>query len=318
MSKTKEITLVDVFNMVHPKVKHATPEQREAWKDLMEGKLVSFDTWETELSNAKDDEARKKALESLIREDKMGYMALLRNLNNLIKYDVNPTTIKRAISKLVDPDSVKKSRQLPFRFLTAYNNVKGNRELTDAIADAMDIAVSNVPELNGKTLIAVDCSGSMNGDPFEKASIFCATLLKANKSADVILVSNRVREVTISSKSTTVDISKAIIAQGANGGTDIGLVFNYALSKSKGYNRIIILSDNESWLTSAQTGYRNYVRASKEDPYIYPIDIQGYGTADVTGSRVFHLTGWSDRLLDFIGAAEKGNTLIKYIKNYEI
>ncbi len=312
------VSLVDVFNMVHPKVEHASKEQKKAWKDLIEGKLTSEDTWETELSNAKDDEARKKALQSLIKEDKMGYMALLRNLNNMIKYGVNQATIKLVCKYLTDPERVKKSRQLPFRYLTAYDNVKGNRQFSDAIADAMDISVSNTPELSGNTLIAVDSSGSMDGDPIEKAVIFCATLMKANKNADIIFFSQKIKVIGMSGKAPVVDVSKALRAEHMGGGTDTGLVFDYALSKGKKYSRIIILSDNESWVTSAQNGYKNYTKASKDNPWVYAVDLQGYGTADLTGGRVIHLTGWSDKLLDFIGQAEKGDTIIKYIKNYEL
>ncbi len=312
------VSLVDLFNLTHPKTKHATKEQKAAWKDLINGKLTAEDTWETELSNAKDDKARKTALESLVRGEKMGYMALLRNLNNFVKYGVNETAIKRICGQLTDPDRVAKSKQLPFRFITAYNNVKGNRQFSDAISEAMDLAVSNVPELSGKTLIAVDSSGSMDGDPIEKACIFCATLMKANKNADVVFFSNTMKEISMSGRAPVVDLTEALRKQHMGGGTDTALVFNYALAKKKNYSRIIILSDNESWMSEAQRAYKNYVMASKENPFIYPIDLQGYSTADVKGNRVFHLTGWSDRVLDFIGQAEKGDTLIDYVKNYEL
>lgn len=313
-----QVSLVDLFNLTHPKVKHANKEQKKAWKDLMTGKLISEDTWETEISNAKDDKARTKAWEKLIKEDKLGYMAVLRNLNNFIKYNISEKATKLVVEKLTDPEAVSKSRQLPFRFITAYKNVKGNRQFSDAISEAMDLAVSNVPELSGKTLIAVDSSGSMDGDPFEKAAIFCATLMRANKNADVVLFSTVMKEVGLSGRAPVVDLTDALVKQHMSGGTDTSLVFDYALSKKRGYKRIIIISDNESWVSSAQHAYKNYIKASKEDPFVYAIDIHGYGTSDISGNKVFHLTGWSDRVLDFIGQAEKGNTLIDYIKEYNL
>ncbi len=317
----KEVSLVDLFNLVHPKVQHANKEQKKAWKDLMTGKLVSFDTWETELSNAKNDAARKKALEELIEEDKMGYMALLRNLNNLIKYNVSAKVQKLAVAKLTDKEEVKKSKQLPFRYVTAYENVHGNRVFTDAISEAMDIAVDNTPELKGDILIAVDTSGSMRGDPLKKASIFAATLLKANKKADVILYSTSVKEVSLSGRAPVIDLAKSIENASLGGGTETSLVFKYAASARKNYSRIIIISDNESWnegYGGVQAIYEEYKKVTGNDPFIYAIDIQGYGTKDITDSKVFHLTGWSDRLLDFIGQAEKGKTLIDYIKKYKL
>lgn len=316
----KSVSLVDLFNSCHPKAQHANKEQKKAWKDLLTGKLASFDTWETEISNTKD---KKKAWEKLVKENSLGYMALLRNCNNLIKNDVSEKTIDAVVKKLTNEKEVKRSRQLPFRFMTAYENVKGNRKLTDAISTAMDIAVSNTPELSGRTLVAVDCSGSMSGDPMNKASIFGATLAKANSNVDFILYDTKVKELTMSSRTPVIDLAEKIKDEATGGGTETSLVFGYASKQAKKYDRIIIISDNESWHegyygSSVQSAYRTYCKSHDADPYVYAIDIQGYGTKDVTGGKVFHLCGWSDRLLDFIGKMEKGETLIQYIKDYKL
>lgn len=313
-----KVSLVDLFNLVHPKVKHASGEQKKAWKALIEGKLTSFDTWETEISACGNDEAKKKKVwESLITEDKLGYMALLRNLNNLIKCDVSEKILAKAIKKLTDPVEVLNSKQLPFRYSTAYKNVLGNRKLSDAISEAMDIAVSNTPEFKGKTLIAIDCSGSMEGDPIQKAAIFGATLLKANKNAEVILYDTSINQIALSGRTPVVDLAHKIETEAMGGGTNTGLVFDYATKHD--FDRIIIISDNESWDGyGVQNSYLAYKKATGQDPFVYAIDIQGYGTEDVKGGKVFHLSGWSDRLLDFIGKIEEGETLVKYVRDYKI
>lgn len=313
----KGVSLVDLFNLTHPKAQHATKEQKKAWKQLIEGKLASFDTWETDVSNAKDEKGRKKAFEALIAEDKMGYMALLRNINNFIKYDIGAKYEKMVIAKLTDRDEVKRSRQLPFRFVTAFENVKGNRSYSDAISEAMDIAVDNTPELSGDILIAIDSSGSMSGNPMDKASIFGATLMKANKKADVILYDTSIKELSLSGRAPVIDLANRIKSLAMGGGTETSLVFRYATECKKKYSRIIILSDNESWNErSVQGAYEEYKKETGADPFVYAIDIEGYGTTDIKGKNVFHLTGWSDRLLDFIGRIEEGDTLVKYVKEY--
>lgn len=315
----KSVSLIDVFNLCHPNPKFASDEQKAAWKDLMAGKLVSFDTWEVDISK----NPSKEAWERLIAENKMGYMALLRNLNNFVKYKVDP---EKVVAKLTDPEAVKKSKQLPFRFYTAYKNVTGARIYSDAIARAMDMAVGNVPKFEGKTLIAVDSSGSMtsgddNDNAIVKAAIFAATLMKANINADVILYDTGVKEFPGTSLAPVVDIADRIIHAAMGGGTETSLVFEYALKVNRAYDRIIILSDNESWhegYGGVQERYNAYKRATSSDPFIYAVDIQGYGTKDVEGSKVFHLTGWSDRLLDFMAQAERGDSLVKYIKGIEL
>lgn len=319
----KGVSLVDLFNLVHPKAQHASEEQKQAWKDLMEGNLKSFDTWEVELAGAKNDDERKVALERLLAENKMGYMALLRNLNNIIKYGVNAPGIERAIQKLTNPEEVAKSKQLPFRYYTAYQNVSGNRQFSNAIAMAMDLAVKNTPVLTGRTLIAIDESGSMSGDPIQKAAIFGATLMKANPDADVIMFNDRAREFTSGSIAPVIDLAEKIIKSHSGGGTNTSSAFQWAAKKGV-YDRIIVISDNESWQDSRWSGTGTnaalyaYNKVTGADPFVYAIDIQGYGTKDIEGGKVFHLTGWSDRLLDFIGRVEQGETLVKYIEGYNV
>lgn len=310
----KSWSLIDVFNMCRPNPKFANDEQKQAWKDLMTGKLTSFDTWEVEISK----HPSKEAWESLINENKMGYMALLRNLNNFIKYNVSE---EKVIERLTSEELVKKSKQLPFRFYTAYKNVVGNRKYSDAISIAMDIAVGNAPKMEGRTLIAVDSSGSMSGDPIEKASIFAATLMKSNMNADVILYDTSVKEFTGTSRAPVVDIADRIVQSAMGGGTQTSLVLAYAFQKKILYDRFIIISDNESWSEGyggVQEVYKEYKNQTKTDPFVYAVDIQGYGTKDISSPKVFNLTGWSDRLLDFMREAEKGQSIVQYIKSIEL
>lgn len=322
----KTVSLVDLFNLTHPKAQHATEEQQSAWKDLMEGNLVSKDTWEVEVSRAKDEEGRKEAFEKLILENKMGYMALLRNLNNLIKYGVSEAVIDAAVAKLSNPEEVAKSKQLPFRFYTAFEHVKGNRKLSNAISDAMDLSVANVPSFAGKMLIAIDTSGSMSsgGDgttPLQKAAIFAAAMIKAN-DADVVLYDTSISELPTSSRSTVMDLANKIMTNARGGGTATSIVFDWASKAVNKYDRVMILSDQESWADysgNVSSSYEAYKKATSCDPFVFAIDIQGYGTMDLQkSSKVFHLTGWSERLLDFVGVAEQGDTLLKHIRSIEI
>ena len=315
----KGVSLVDIFNLVHPKPEFASDEQKLAWKDLMEGNLKSFDTWEVELAGAKDDTERREKLSELIMSNKIGYMALLRNINNIIKYGCSTEVIAHAASRISDKNEVSKSKQLPFRYSTAFENVKGNRVFSDAIVDAMEHALSNVPELPGSTLIAVDTSGSMSGNPIKIASLFAATLAKSNPNADIIQYNTNVSTFNISSRSTIIDIAKYIQDNANGGGTRTSLVFEYALQIGKKYDRFIIISDNESWgegYGGVQNVYNQYKNVTNTDPFIYAIDIAGYGTKDISSSKVTHLGSWSDRILDFIGENEKN--LVSYISSKQI
>lgn len=306
----KSISLVDIFNLVHPNPKFASDEQKIAWKALIEGKLISKDTWESRLSSGED---KKKVWRDLILENKIGYMALLRNLRN-IEAQADEETKEAAAKMISDREQVKKSKQLPFRFYKAYSNVS-ERLFTNAIAQAMEHSVENVPDLDGLTLIGIDSSGSMSGGPIEKASILAAALIKKS-NCDVMLYDTNIQSVNFNSIDSVIGNAEKIQKLAEGGGTETSLVFQYAKRTGKKYKRVIILSDNESWNEySVQSVYREYKK--ENDCFVYAIDVEGYGTKDITGNKVEHICGFSERIFDFILAIEKGTeTLEKYVENY--
>lgn len=82
------------------------------------------------------------------------------------------------------------------------------------------------------------------------------------------------------------------------------------------------MSDNESWSESYYSGqgvnyfYKEYQKIN--DCFVYAIDIQGYGTKDVSGEKVFHLAGWSEKIFDFVEWIEKQNQLVEFVEKTEI
>ncbi len=311
--KTKEYSLVDLFNLVHPS------GNRKEWKDLMKGKLKSSDTWEVRLSSGED---KAKVWRDLVGEDKIGYMALLRNLRN-IDEQADKKTKQNACKLIADREKVKTSKQLPFRFYNAYEHIS-NQDMLEAISQAIEYSLDNVPKFKGKTLVAVDASGSMSDDPsvIKKASIFASALVKSNDT-DLILYDTDVKEIRYLKSEPILTLAEKIQKEAMGGGTNTSLVFKYAIEKEKNYDRIIILSDNQSW---QERGYDDesstgevYSKYKKDnDCYIYAIDIQGYGTKDISGEKVFHLCGWSERIFDFMNVIEKKDGIVKYIENYKI
>lgn len=101
----------------------------------------------------------KTAWEAVIPN--MGYMALLRNLRNFQEAGVSKIVMNDVLTQLADPEKVAKSKQFPFRFLSAYNANKNNLPIAAAMEMALEASLVNVPALSGKTLILVDRSGSM-------------------------------------------------------------------------------------------------------------------------------------------------------------
>lgn len=167
--------LRDALFLVHPKAKDES--QQTIFNKIAANELAVPYTWETELSalgqvkyeneNAKA-EAFKMKWEELIDSGKIGYMALMRNLRNIVEAKVSTALVRKVCDFLSNEKAVANSKQLPFRFLSAYREVKGLKSeyvtmILNALEDAVILSAKN---LNGfdettRVLIACDVSGSM-------------------------------------------------------------------------------------------------------------------------------------------------------------
>jgi hypothetical protein len=323
-SATKKIKLVDAVNLVHPK---PMGKNSEALKQLIENKLVSTDTWETELTKAGQKaeteeskmELKKEAWTNLVQTGKIGYFALLRNLRNII--DQAPEIIPKALSLLTNEELIKKSLVLPFRYQTALKALEQHgptpREVTIAINKAVDISLKNVPYLDGKTLIALDCSGSMEGQPLEIGALFAAVLYKAN-DADLILFSNDAEYYNPNPLDTTLSLAQQIRSRAEAAGTNFHAIFQRA---SKPYTRIIILSDMQAWIgfDTPKTSFTEYKQKTNSDPYIYSFDLQGNGNLQFPERNIYALAGFSEKIFDVMPLLEQNRTaLIKKIEAIKI
>ena len=98
----------------------------------------------------------------------LGYMALIRNLRNLDEAGISDKEAAELAARIADPEQVRRSRQFPFRFLSAYLNAPSLR-WGHALETALDAATGSIPELPGRTLILIDTSASM-GQPMSRRS----------------------------------------------------------------------------------------------------------------------------------------------------
>jgi 60 kDa SS-A/Ro ribonucleoprotein len=186
----------DVLRIVHPEAKDA--RQGMIFEKIMKETLEAPYTWEVELSkNGQLPEAERKTKSALwtelVMSGKVGYMALLRNMRNIVEAGVGSSTVRHLANVLSDPANVLKSKQLPFDFVEAYKIVKPlNGTLATAVSQAIDVSVGNLPELGKKLWVIIDYSGSMGSDdgvPINTATLLASSLLKAaGRTAEDIAV----------------------------------------------------------------------------------------------------------------------------------
>lgn len=259
--------------------------------------------------------------------EKIGYFALLRNLRNILEQA--PEVLEDAIATLINPEIVKNSMVLPFRFTTAFDEIKkmsaskGVRSVLVALNKAVDIATSNVPKFEGETLVVLDTSSSMshgsrlkNSTPAQIGSLFAAVLVKSN-DADLISFDSNARYHNINTVDSTITIANSLRFDG--GSTNFHSIFDKA---NKKYDRVIILSDMQGWAGGHHTPVAEFNAWKNKygaNPYIYSFDLNSYGSMQFPEQNVFCIAGFSEKIFDIMRMMETDRkALINTIKAVEL
>lgn len=296
------LKLVDAVNLLHP-------PHTEALRSLVRGTLSAADTWETRLTQAGqsgDDQHRSKkraaAWRELVGSRRIGYFALLRNLRNILAEA--PDLHHEVIALLTDEALIRRSLVLPFRFRTALKAVAeadqlpGRQDLMAALSVAVDLSLANAPRFPGRTLVAVDSSGSMQGQPIEIASLFAAVLYKAARGRDVdlMLFSDSADYAAFDAADATLTLADRIQGRARFAGTNFHAILERA---SRPYDRIIILSDMQGWMGrhAPVKPFEAYCARHACRPKIFSFDLAGHGTVQFPQRDVFCLAGFSDQSL---------------------
>lgn len=303
------VKLKDALFMCHPKPRDT--EQEKTFADLAADRLESADTWEVALSTKG---ASKKTWDGIVPA--MGYMALLRNLANFEKYDVN---LGPVIAKLTDPDEVHRSKQFPYRFHSAYRHVTKGK-LMDALQDAMRISIDNIPAFNGTTFVACDNSGSMRSHVSGKsdvqmisiASLFGAMVhaktAGTENEAIVSVFGDNFAVVPLSSRDGILTNMAKIEMTHVGLSTNAYLAIRYLRAKKIKVDRIVIFSDCQCYgAGSLAVELKQYKREVNPKVFTYSFDLASYGTTQFPKDeeRVCIAGGFSDKILTFIPMFER-------------
>ncbi len=278
----RAVTLRDAVFLTHPSPKKAPLVQK-----IVDGTLETPNTWETRLSAGED---KKEVFTDLLTENRLGAMALLRNLNNMDEAKVDRKLIKSAFEK------ANWSKVLPFRFLTA--QLFGPKWATPMLDDAFEKAVAGSVELPGRTAVLVDHSGSMTSNVSSKSRMAMwqvgnAMAAAIRGDADLYFWATTTKQAHNWHR-----LSAALqVRDGSVGyGTMVDQALKYA-DKRGDYDRYIILTDMQFGddvvpvLPKGKTGYT--------------INLNSYGNAGLMMGKWTHLSGYSTATLKYIAEAEK-------------
>lgn len=350
--------IIDMSNLVHPNSSKSKATVTIGDKTikvldaLMQGINIPADTWEHANSEAGQEvakavregkiskneaekilaEAKNDNWESLLTDGKLGVLAALRNIRNMMK---NPRkSVIDAWCKLITTNGlIRKSLILPTQIDLAYEtvmrefaNADYSPKVQQALLDAYEMSIPNLSSvLSGKTCVVVDCSGSMgcsvNVDGYSntgnwwystrretescsyKAGLIAATICKAT-NADVIKFGSDARYFGFNKNTNVFALAKQI---GTNeyGATYPYKAFELMRNQRKSYDRIIFISDNEvNSYNLTSNSYKDYIH-DVCSPYIYAIDLAAYGTAPISNkNKIQYYYGYGSQLFDDISKNE--------------
>ena len=262
----------------------------------------------------------------------MPWNTLRMNLNNLARKGVfdDRYLVSELAEKLANPDEVRKNSVFPYQLMTTFQSTEATlpTELSNALQQAMETAVENVPALPGRTMVAIDVSGSM-GSPItgrragatsktrcvDVAALIACSLLRKNKATLVVAfdmaggrygrrnfgLADVVNDGLYIPKLNAFDAvltNANKLATYGGGGTDCSLPFAYLNRENISVDNIMLVSDNESWAGRSGGACAEWYQyaAGHRNAKLCNVDIQPTSSTQVpdrTG-KVLNIGGFSD------------------------
>lgn len=349
-------SLADVIRMVHPKPASEERKALYAWAigkphdyaalpDLVKA-LEAFRRDQT--GAAPDVPFQMLTSLPLTREhwvgiaEKGGWQMVRQNLNTFARNGVFEVEgfAETLAARLADPDEVCKAKVFPYQLMVAWKMIDGQVPdvLRDALQDAMDVAISNVPSLTGNVVLCPDVSGSM-GSPvtgFRKgatsavrcidvAGLMTAAFLQRNPKARVLPFENDVVNVSLNRRDSVMTNAGKLAAVGG-GGTNCSAPLRKLADEKAKVELVVFISDNQSWMDAGKSGQptavmAEWARIKRVNPAakLVCLDIQPYATTQApTRDDVLNIGGFSDAVYGVIAAfAANENGANGWVKTVE-
>ncbi|UNO39125.1 TROVE domain-containing protein [Streptomyces sp. MST-110588] len=244
----------------------------------------------------------------------MGYMALLRNLRNLDEAGVPDEVAEQVAGRLADPAEVARSRQFPYRFLSAYRAAPSLR-WGHALETALTAASANIPRLPGRTLVLVDTSASMEGPVtggsrirhVDVGALFGVALAHRGSAVDLVgYATGRFRHPLTPGGSVLRDVDAFCARIGEVGhGTETVAALQAAY---RGHDRVVIISDMQAFEHRAGRRQVSVSDAVPADVPVFGVDTTGYAASSIDAARPlrYEIGGFSDKLFTMVGLLAGG------------
>lgn len=342
-NRNGEVKLRDALFLVHPKAKDEN--QQAIFNKIASNTLETPYTWETELSDLgqhkfENEEAKKEAIqqkwEELIDSNRLGYMATLRNLRNIIQAKVSFEHLDRVCQYLSNEKAVANSKQLPFRFLAAYREIKGlpsryTSMVLEALEEAVMLSAQNIKgfDENTSVVIACDVSGSMQQPISPKSKVLLYDIglmlgmLMQSRCKNVVsgMFGDRWKVINMSKRNVLANVQEFYRREGEVGYSTNGyLVVEDLIQRKEIVDKVMLFTDVQMWNSNQtkdtfENAWNRYKQIAP-NAKLYLFDLAGYGQVplDIKRNDVHLIAGWSDKLFDVLDAIDNGENALARIK----
>ena len=337
-------SLADVVKMVHPKPREAW---RAAWFAWLIGKPYDREALSPitrafeDYKQSREGELPNVPFQMLTALDlncgdwaqiarNGSWQQVRQNLNTFLRHEVfaKSKNIKMVAEKLRDETAIARARVLPYQLLTAYQATSDQMpfEIREALQDAMETAVQNVPAIQGKVVVCPDVSGSMHspvtgyrGSASTKtrcidiAALVSAAMLRTNPQARVIPFEQITVNVKLNPRDSIMTNAEKLANIGG-GGTACSAPLAMLNREKAEVDLVVIVSDNESWADDNQ-GWGATTSLMKEwdilkrrcpEAKLVCLDIQPYTKAQARNRHdILNIGGFSDQVFTLIGSFAK-------------
>ena len=329
-SRDGDVTMRDALFLTHPKPERG--DQQDIFNAIVDGTLEPPMTWEVMRSTGKMDWSEIIHDVFFKHEKVNNYMAILRNLRNMLESpDVSDADIDLVCNMLAEPDAVARSKQMPFRFLSAYNVVSGIghsqiNNVVDALEEAAELSISNIPKQSGTTLIACDVSGSMIGVPISRNStvrLYDIGLMLGSMAHQFCehsitgIFGTTWEQVPLASRSGILSnvAGMSRLTNHVGFSTNGHLVIQDLIDNDVEVDRLMFFTDCQMWNTWYDGSFaETFTRYQRMCPNVklYAFNLSGHNNVMIPPDtkNVCLIGGWSDRIFDFVKVFEGGDSVL--------
>jgi 60 kDa SS-A/Ro ribonucleoprotein len=340
-------SLADVVKMVHPKPAEAW---RAAWFAWLIGKPVdaaalppitqAFERFKRESAQGVASDVPDVPFQMLTALElsaaqraqiaRTGSWQMVRqNLNTFARHGVFdiPGMAEMVAAKLSDPQAVAKARVMPYQLMAAF---KATGEavpqvVRDALQDAMEVALNNVPSFEGRVVVCPDVSGSMSSAVtghrgsatssvrcIDVAALVAAAVLRKNPQARVLPFEQDVVQLSLNARDSVMTNAQALAKIGG-GGTNCSAPLALLNRERATVDLLVLVSDNESWVDANRRGATQTLREwevlKKHNPKarLVCIDIQPTATTQAAERQdILNVGGFSDAVFAMVASFADG------------